>query len=76
MNGVMDFHDGPPFSMGLVIPQQIAGGVLLFQYYTNTWNLTSGGHGKLAVTNSDFSIYIGRLSFFMIYHYCAVVKRI
>ena len=32
--------------MGLVIPQQIAGGVLLFQYYTNTWNLTSGGHGK------------------------------
>jgi hypothetical protein len=31
---------------GLGGSSQIAGGVLLFQYYTNTWNLTSGGHGK------------------------------
>jgi len=32
--------------------------------------------GKLAVTCSDFSIYIGRLSVVMIYHICAFVKRI
>ena len=31
--------------------------------------------GKLAVTNSDFSIYIGGLSVVIVYQYLAIVKR-
>jgi hypothetical protein len=27
-------------------PPLITGSMLLFQYYTNTWNLNSGGYGK------------------------------
>jgi hypothetical protein len=49
---------------------------MALEFDTPTAMWVTPGFGKLAVTNSDFSIYIGRLSFFRIYHYCAVVKRI
>ena len=46
MDGVLDFHEGPPFAMGLVATPQITGGALLLKYYTGTRKLASGGHGK------------------------------
>jgi len=42
----MDFHKGTSFFHGVGNPPQIAGGMLMFQCYTNTWKLASGGHGK------------------------------